>query len=86
MPRASRGRPKGSVSLWGLLLVLLVTLPALALARAGPEANPKPKAQNDEYANPNNYDYGTDYGEESYGMIISSLVIIAKKTEIAIFF
>ena len=50
--------------------MLLVTLPALALARAGPEANPKPKAQTDEYTNSNNYDYGTDYGEESYGKII----------------
>jgi len=70
LPKSSRGRPKGLVSHQVLLLVLLVMVPSFTLARAGPEANPKPKAQNEDYSSNNNYDYGTDYGEENYGMAV----------------
>lgn len=61
----------------GLLLLLLLSIPALVLANAGPEASPKAKAQNDEYPNGVNYDnYNPDYVDENYGKCV---ILLFKK-------
>jgi hypothetical protein len=55
-------RRSGQPQHWLFVLLLLGAL-AVAQARAGPDANPKPKAQNEV----ENYSEYNEYGEDIYG-------------------
>ena len=61
----------------GYLLWLLLSIPVLVLAKAGPEASPKAKPQNEEYSNGVNYDnYNPEYVDENYGNCNSFLTFL----------
>ena len=62
-PLASHAGKRRAVPLHWLLFLLLLGALSLAQARAGPEANPKAKAQS-EVENYNDY---SEYGEDIYG-------------------
>ena len=66
MPKSPLACVRLAASRQRLFVLLLLGALAVAQARAGPEANPKPKAQNEV----ENYNEYSEYGEDIYGQLI----------------
>ena len=73
MPRSPLASPprarQGSTVMQRLLVLFLLIVLTGAHARAGPEANPKAKPQNNDVENYNEYN---EYGEDIYGESITN--------------